>query len=114
MGPSAAFVLMACLQEEALVSPEVAADGKVTFRIRAPKAEHVTLSSWELRPWAGGPKKELAKDDRGTWSLTLGPIDPGIYDYSFDVDGVRAIDMASGQVFSNRWGARGVVEVPGP
>ena len=97
-----------------LVSPEVDADGKVTFRLRAPKAGTVVVRSGELAPWLGGPSKNLAKDDRGVWSVTIGPVDPGIYDYTFEVDGVRTVDMASGLVCAGRRGARCSVEVPGP
>ena len=105
--------LVAALQAP-LVSPEVGPDGTVTFRIQAPKAQKVLVSSWELKPWLGATAKELVKNDAGLWSTTIGPVDPGIYDYAFEVDGVRTVDMASGQVFGNRRGARGVVEVPGP
>ena len=38
----------------------------------------------------------------------------GIYDYEFDVDGLRIADPASPNVFGNRRGTRGYVEVPGP
>ena len=33
-----------------LVSPEVQADGKVTFRLAAPKADKVVLNSGEMQP----------------------------------------------------------------
>jgi enterochelin esterase family protein len=114
MDTLAPLLLIALLQDPPLVSPEVGADGRVTFRIQAPKAEHVRISSWELKPWLSGAAKELSKNDLGVWSTTLGPVEPGIYDYAFDVDGVRTVDMSSGQVFGARRGARGIVEVPGP
>ena len=110
----ASLVFAVLLQEEALVSPDVDSDGTVSVRIRPPKAGVVKIVSWELRPWLGATAKELRKDDRGVWSATFGPVDPGIYNYHFDVDGVRNVDMASAQVFANRRGARGVLEVPGP
>lgn len=56
----------------------------------------------------------MAKDAGGVWSLTVGPVPPGIYDASFDVDGLRITDPASPNVFGNRQGSRGYVEVPGP
>jgi enterochelin esterase-like enzyme len=109
----ASWLVVASLQQP-VVSPDVDAGGKVTFRIRAPKATTVKVSSGELKPWLGAGAKELVKDEAGVWSLTIGPVDPGIYDYAFDVDGLRTVDMASGHVFGNRRGARGYVEVPGP
>ena len=30
----------------------------------------------------------MAKGDDGVWSVTVGPLPPGIYDYTFNVDGV--------------------------
>jgi enterochelin esterase family protein len=71
-----------------LVSPEVGADKKVTFRISAPKASEVTVrGDW----MTGGPEK-LTKDDKGVWSVTVGPLTPDFYSYVFLVDGVRTLD----------------------
>ena len=58
---------------DTLVSPGVAPDHKVTFRIYAPKASAVTVGG----DWAGtsGPAK-LEKDDKGVWSVTVGPLVP--------------------------------------
>jgi enterochelin esterase family protein len=56
----------------------------------------------------------MAKGADGVWSATVGPIPPGIYDCQFDVDGLRITDPASPNVFGNRQGSRGYVEVPGP
>jgi enterochelin esterase family protein len=71
---------------DALKSTEVAADHKVTFRIYAPKADAVTLTGDFGR---GGP---MTKDDKGVWSLTVGPLTPDFYSYAFIVDDVRTID----------------------
>src|SRR4051794_10709150 len=49
----------------AVVSPEVKPDRTVVFRIAAPKANAVTVVG-EFG------KKELTKDDRGVWSVTVG------------------------------------------
>jgi enterochelin esterase-like enzyme len=106
----AALVVAAALQEPPLVTPEVDADGKITFRLRAPKAAAVTLSSWELKPWLPPAAKVLTKDERGVWSVTVGPVEPGIYDYAFDVGGGRTVDRTPG----HRREPRGAVEVPGP
>src|SRR3954452_23932084 len=72
-----------------VVSPEVHADHRVTFRIRAPKASEVTLTG----DWLGTtPAPKLNKDESGVWSVTLGPFEPSIYIYSFTVDGVAMAD----------------------
>jgi enterochelin esterase-like enzyme len=91
-----------------LASPEVQPDGRITFRLRAPKAEKVSVICEAVGT------QTMAKDASGVWSVTVGPVPPGIYDASFDVDGLRITDPASPNVFGNRQGSRGYVEVPGP
>jgi enterochelin esterase-like enzyme len=74
---------------DSLQSPEVSSDRHVTFRIFAPKASDVTLTG----DWLGAtPPPKLSKDERGVWSVTLGPFEPSIYIYSFTVDGVAIPD----------------------
>jgi len=74
---------------DTLQSPEVSSDHRVTFRIIAPKAAEVTLTG----DWLGSaPPPKLSKDERGVWSITLGPFEPSIYIYSFNVDSVAIPD----------------------
>jgi enterochelin esterase family protein len=96
-----------------LVSPDVQPDGKVTFRLAAPKAEKVALNSGEMQAVLKVASASLVKGENGTWSLTVGPLPPGIYDYTFNVDGVSITDPSSPNVFGNRLGSRGFVEIPG-
>src|SRR5438270_13927218 len=80
---------------QALRSPEVSADHHVTFRVFAPKASEVTLTG----DWLGTtPPPALTKDDRGVWSITLGPFEPSIYIYSFNVDGVAIPDPVNPKI----------------
>ena len=73
----------------AVVSPELHADGRITFRLSAPKATEVTLRG----EWMGSGKREaLAKDEKGVWSVTVGPIAPDLYSYTFSVDGLTIAD----------------------
>lgn len=97
-----------------LVSPEVNADGKVTFRLLAPRAEKVLLSSGEMQTTLQANSTPLTRGENGVWTVTVGPLPPGLYDYTFNVDGVVLTDPASPHVFGNRQGSRGFVEVPGP
>lgn len=69
-----------------VLSPEVHADRKVTFRLKAPGAGEVMVSR------AGGPKDAMTKGDDGVWSVTIGPLAPDLYSYSFAVDGVNQLD----------------------
>lgn len=97
-----------------IVSPEVHEDGKVTFRVRAPKAESVRLQSGEIQTVLADASMQFTHGGEGIWSLSVGPLPPGIYDYTFDIDGVVNTDPASPFVFGNRQGSRGYVEIPGP
>ncbi|MEM7013965.1 MAG: alpha/beta hydrolase-fold protein [Verrucomicrobiota bacterium] len=73
-------------------SVEVHDDRTVTFRFIAPNA-----SSVEVRGQAVGGKKALSKGDNGLWSATVGPVESGLYDYSFNIDGAAVLDP------HNRW-----------
>jgi len=74
-----------------VVSPEVLADRHIVFRVSAPKAAEVVLRFSE-----GSPQSHpMAKGDDGVWSVTVGPVEPEIYAYSFLIDGVKAIDLAN-------------------
>jgi enterochelin esterase-like enzyme len=70
-----------------IVSPEVGADRRVTFRLLAPDAREVVLSGEFMQG-----SKPLEKGENGVWSATVGPIEPEIYHYNFTIDGVRTID----------------------
>src|SRR2546423_5884129 len=74
----------------ALRSPEVAPDRRVTFRLLAPRAAEVTLTGEFI---TGSTR--LEKNDKGIWSVTLGPLEPEIYHYNFTIDGVRTIDPSN-------------------
>ncbi len=74
----------------AAVSPEIHADNKVTFRLSAPKAGEVTLSGEWMEGF--GASEIMSRDDEGVWSITVGPLTPEFYGYSFNVDGVKALD----------------------
>lgn len=72
-------------------SPEVLADNHVTFRIYAPKASEVSISGdWITQGLGTGGK--LSKDDKGVWSITVGPLPSDFYSYTFSVDGMRIVD----------------------
>jgi hypothetical protein len=72
----------------AVISPEVQEGGRVTFRLQAPKAGEVTFNG----DWLPTDKPKLTKDAAGIWSITLGPLPPGTYIYSYNVDGVAVPD----------------------
>ena len=71
---------------DTLKSTEVSSDHKVTFRIYAPKASEVSVAG------DFGEGGKLTKDEQGVWSITVGPVAPDYYSYTFNVDGVRTVD----------------------
>ena len=73
-----------------VVSPEIASDRRVTFRILAPQAQAVRLAAGDIP--GVGQTTQLTKGENGVWEVTIGPIDPGAYRYNFNVDGVSTID----------------------
>ena len=96
---------------DTLVSPEVQSDRRVTFRLRAPKATEVTLRG----DWMAAQTREtLTKDNQGVWSVTLGPLEPDVYTYSFSIDGVTTIDPRNPLVkLGARASTSSMLEVPG-
>jgi enterochelin esterase family protein len=91
-----------------LVSPEVLADGRVTFRFRAPNAKEVLLGR------EGAPRVAMQKDEQGVWSVTAGPWEPDFYGYGFIADGVGLLDPSNPRIKPNLLGLQNVVHVPGP
>ncbi len=85
-------------------SPAVHPDRTITFRLQAPTAESVKLNG------LGSP--QLTKGSNGVWSVTVGPLEPEIYSYTFNVDGTTMIDPHNRYV--KKWfNLESLVEVPG-
>ena len=94
------------------ISPEVSADRHITFRIPAPEAKAVTLRAGDI-PGFQRESPEFTKDDKGMWSATIGPIDPGAYRYVFAVDGVSTMDPRNPSVSESNTNSWSLVYVPG-
>src|SRR5688500_2537667 len=58
-----------------VVSPEIAADRRVTFRILATNAQAVRVSAGDIP--GNGRGAEMTRGTNGVWEVTLGPIEPG-------------------------------------
>jgi enterochelin esterase-like enzyme len=95
-----------------IVSPEILPDNKVTFRVYAKEASKITVSG----EWQAGfnASEALVKGDTGMFTLTVGPLKPELYGYTFNVDGVTTIDPNNIQVRRDgtRYGSFFIV--PGP
>lgn len=90
-------------------SPDVHKDRSITFRVKAPKAKQVylNLGEWDVIP------QVMAKDKEGVWSITTKPVDPGIYQYTFSIDGVQSVDMNNPIVKAGTSVYGSIVEVHG-
>ena len=91
-----------------IVSPQLNPDKTVVFRYLAPLANAVKLSGQFLKE-----PVIMQKDSLGIWSVTVGPIKPDIYPYSFNVDGVTVMDPANDSFFPNERFKASLVDVPG-
>src|SRR5215213_3300517 len=72
------------------VSPEVASDRKVTFRIHAPDAPAVSLSGGDIPNNSKG--SPMTKGAEGVGEVTVGPLVPGAYRYRYNIAGVSVVD----------------------
>src|SRR3954467_2955881 len=96
------------------VSPEIQGDRKVTFRLFAPKASDVVLmGSPGILEFTKKPMP-LQKDEKGVWSLTIGPLPAGFYTYGYAIDGgLRMPDPSNPSLELRRWGPTSLFTVPG-
>jgi enterochelin esterase family protein len=73
-----------------VLSPEVAADRRVTFRLRAPEAKTVVVGL------DGVPPLPMTKGEDGVWSVATQPLEPDFHPYVFIVDdAVRIADPSN-------------------
>ena len=96
-------------QMPSLKSPEVASDGRVTFRYFDPPAQKVTVSL----EGAAAPLP-MQKDSSGIWTATTGVLAPELYGYSFSSDGAHRLDPHNTRIKPNLLSLSNIVEVPGP
>jgi enterochelin esterase family protein len=89
-------------------SAEISEDRQVTFRIRANQADEVVVNG----QWPNG-RTAMTKDTNGVWSVTVGPIDPGVWEYSFQIDGVSMIDPGNPAIKPMREPRTSILHLPG-
>ena len=102
-----ALTLATPIFAQPVVSPEVSAEKKVTFRFRAANAKDVEVRCEGFKP------AKMAFSD-GAWSYTSEPMEPDIYIYSFYVDGLRVLDPVNPLMKYNLLQSDSEVHVPGP
>ena len=103
--PAPAMQMPAPTPNDTLKSVEVEPDRHVRFRIWAPNATEVKLHAEGPEATPGITPQEtgkymsgvpLTKGDQGVWEATIGPIEPGVYRYTFTVD---ELPLAGGALF---------------
>ena len=98
-------------QAPQVVSPDVSADRRISFRIVAPQAREIRLNASDIPNL--GQNTRLTKADNGVWELTVGPLDSGAYRYNFNVDGVATIDPRNPAISESNNNVWSLVYVPG-
>ncbi|MBN8578813.1 MAG: esterase [Cytophagales bacterium] len=92
----------------AISSPDVHADNSITFSYFNSNAKRVYASGEFLnKPVA------MVRDTTGIWRVTVPPVTPDIYPYSFWVDSVQMADPNNTYLFANERFKRSIVDVPG-
>ncbi|MDB5239422.1 MAG: esterase [Spirosoma sp.] len=99
---------MAQQRPPAISSPDVHPDHSITFRYFSRNAKKVMVSSEFL-----SAPVAMTKDTSGIWSVTVPPVKPDIYPYSFQVDSVSLADPNNTYIFANERFKRSIVDVPG-
>lgn len=105
-----------------VTSPEIHEDGRISFRIFAPKADSVRLGGTDVPPdpaavaadpraaFMGRPMNSTAQ---GIWEITVGPLQPGAYRYHYVVDGVNTVDPRNPATSESNENAWSLVHLPG-
>jgi enterochelin esterase-like enzyme len=91
----------------AISSPDVNADKSITFRYYSRTAKQVSVSGEFLTA-----PVQMTKDSSGIWSVTVPPVKPDIYPYSFWVDSTQIADPNNTYIFANERFKRSIVDIP--
>ncbi|HEX3798242.1 MAG TPA: alpha/beta hydrolase-fold protein [Verrucomicrobiae bacterium] len=90
------------------LSPDIEAGRMVTFRLRAPRAQEVSVNG----QWPNG-RAAMSKDSNSVWSVTVGPVEPGVWEYSFQVDGLTMIDPGNSMIKPMRLPVTSILQIRG-
>jgi enterochelin esterase-like enzyme len=83
--------------------PKIDKDLRATFRVIAPDVQKLQVDL--------GKRYDMVKDDKGVWTVTTDPLDPGFHYYQLIIDGVRLSDPASEAFYGTGRMSSGI-EVP--
>lgn len=94
-----------------LLSQEAPASsmGQLTdFHLKAPNAKEVTLrGQWSVEPI------KLIRDPQGTWNSSVRTVPPGVWEYSFVVDGLSISDPTNPALKPMRQPTVSILHIPG-
>jgi enterochelin esterase-like enzyme len=94
-----------------VVSPDVSADKRITFRVLAPQAQAVRLNATDIP--GNGAAAPLTKGANGVWEITTASVPPGAYRYAFNIDGVATMDPRNPSTSESNNNSWSMVYVPG-
>ncbi|MBI5769302.1 MAG: hypothetical protein HZA93_16020 [Verrucomicrobia bacterium] len=98
-------------------SPEVNANGTITFRLQAPNAKTVRILTDFPKlgdvPVNGSAGFDMTKDENGAWSYTSPKLAPSYYQYWFVMDGTTLPDPQNTFVRPASGVYKSVVALPG-
>ena len=101
---------ISAMQTPRVVSPEIAANNAITFRVLSETANAVTING----SWMNfGQTLPLTKGEKGVWSVTIDPLPSSMYHYNFFVDGVAAIDPTNPHALRDGTRYASLLMVPG-
>ncbi|MCG6191129.1 esterase [Maribellus maritimus] len=93
-----------------VISPEIAQNNSVTFRLYSEKAQSVVVNgSWMNR----GATLEMGKSADGVWSAKTEPLKPSMYHYNFIIDGVSILDPTNPQAMRDGKRYSSTLIIPG-
>lgn len=88
--------------------PEITSSGTAVFNLKAPEAQAVTL-----RGNLSGMETSVEKSEDGIWTITVAGLAPDLYDYWFEVDGVKTLDPANPYVARDIASLSNIFVMPG-
>ena len=95
---------------------QVLPDRRVTFRLLAPQANDVKVligvKSGVYEP-QGTTTTQMTKNANGFWTVTLGPFEPNLYEYQFNIDGCAITDPGNEMPKPQRHVSVSLLLIPG-
>jgi len=86
------------------------------WSVDAPATSHIGSSvagEWTRAGAAPNAPEKMTRNAQGIWSITVGPLEPNIYIYTFDVDGMTITDPINPLVKLRARTSASMVEVAG-